>query len=99
MRFQRGETVETYVETKTQAGVLSDPTSVKITITDPAGTVKSNAATMDQYLATTGKYVYYYSLASDAVYGQWTSKILVTDGAGESAKTTVVYSQFDVMEN
>ncbi len=48
-------------------GVLTDPTSPTITITDPNGTVTVNAATPTQ--ESTGVYFYYY--APTAVEGYW----------------------------
>lgn len=47
----------------------ADDNYPKITITDPAGTVKVNGTSMTKI--TTGKYESRYELASDATQGEW----------------------------
>jgi uncharacterized protein YfaS (alpha-2-macroglobulin family) len=95
--YQRGETVESYAEVKSQAGAYITPTSIKVTITDPNGTVQVDGVAMTE--SATGKYVHYYTLSSSATLGCWTGKVVETDGSGDSAKVTVVTEQFMVVED
>lgn len=62
-----------------------------ITITDSAGTVKVNAAVMPQI--TTATYLYSYQLATNAAAGNWTVKLVTTDGG----YTNIEYKSFRVI--
>jgi hypothetical protein len=59
------------------SGVLRNPASTpRITIKDPAGTTRVNAASMTR--TTTGTYTYTYTLSSSAAYGTWTDTCSVS---------------------
>jgi hypothetical protein len=60
--------------TDTWADADADSNYPKITITDPAGVVKVNDASMTD-TGTAGKYTYIYQLATDATPGRWTGVI------------------------
>lgn len=82
---------ETYtLSTDTWAAADADTGYPKITITDPAGTVKVSAVGMTK--RATGKYEYLYELTSTDVLGTWIIFIL-TENGGYSDK---VYRSFGV---
>ena len=90
--FKRGETVELYAEVKDQAGAFVDPaTSITITVVDSAGTSKVSVSAMTK--TDTGKYSYYYTIASDAALGWWTSTVITTD---TGSKITIASCGFEV---
>jgi hypothetical protein len=68
--------------------VLTDPTTVKITIKDPLGEtiVTLASATKD----STGKYHYSYPFASDAITGNYTFTWTITVGAVVSTYTQTI---------
>ena len=77
--FQRAETVVCSVTITTPLLVLTDPaTSVKISITDPVGTLVVTAATMTK--DSVGVYHYDYTPAVDALLGTYKIKYTATDG-------------------
>lgn len=83
--YSRGDTAyfsiihEVYtLTTNTWAAGDPDATFPKITITDPGGTTKVDAASMTK--RATGKFDYSYEIASDAVLGTWTGYIQVENG-------------------
>jgi hypothetical protein len=91
--FQKGETVTVWAYIKNWAGTFIDPSSgVKITITNPSGTVKVTAQSMTK--SEVGKYAYYYNSATDDVSGWWKVSTLAQDGSGETAKITITNSGF-----
>lgn len=67
---------------------LADPTAVKVSITDPDGTLKVDGGSMTQYNSETGIYEYFYHKGESADpldSGQWHGEILAIDGTGENA--------------
>jgi hypothetical protein len=94
VKFKRAETVEIYAEVKTQSGVLTDPTAIVLDLYDSAGTQKVTAQAMTKL--DTGKYQYFYTLASDAALGFWKGTVTETDGVGASAKVTKTDDGFEV---
>jgi len=67
---------------------LVDPTAIKISITDPDGTVKVDGEAMTQYESTEGIYEYFHHQGVDADpmdEGQWRGEVLVIDGTGATA--------------
>jgi uncharacterized protein YfaS (alpha-2-macroglobulin family) len=94
--FYEGQTVRIYEEVRTFDDVLADPTTIKVTITDPTGTVKVNALAMTKYNSETGKYEYYYNLPASPNKGNWHVYVTVVDGTGDTAKTTPDYGTFTV---
>jgi len=90
--FQYPETVPVHAEVKDWEGNFVNPTSIKVTVTNPAGTVVVD--NLDMASEGVGKFVYYYRPAVGAVLGWYTAKALVVDGVGASAITTVVLAGF-----
>lgn len=71
-----------------ESGVLVSPTNVKVSVTDPDGTLKVDEQIMTLYDSNTGIYEYFYhkGASSDVMAsGQWTGEILVIDGTGATA--------------
>ncbi len=95
--FTQGETVTILAYCKNRdTGVLEDPTAVEYSLEDSEGTLQINLQAMTK--SSTGIYVYYYTLATNAALGKWKSQVKTTDGAGGSAKTTIVPDTFTVLE-
>jgi len=69
------------------AGNLVDPTSIKVTITDPDGTKKVDGVAMTK--GDTGIYSYYYKTTTSTTKDWWTGEVEVIDGTGEAAKTSL----------
>lgn len=77
--FQRTETVVCEAEVRDLAGALADPsTSMKITVTDPDGTVVVNDLSMTK--DSTGQYHYDYTPGSSTVLGWHLVHYVATDG-------------------
>lgn len=108
--FKIGETVEVYVEVKTQAGVLVDPSGcdageyqcVTVTIIDPDGTIAEDSDENDiedtvMSRLDTGKYAYYYTIKSTDAKGWWRTPVKAQDGAiADPAKYTIIGGGFKV---
>lgn len=78
--FQINETVICSAEVRTYLGVLTDPaTSMKITITDPAGVVLVNDVAMTKDTGT-GLYHYDFNPSPTASRGSYNIKYTATDG-------------------
>lgn len=94
--FGRGETVPIWVPVKDWDDNYVTPTSVKVSVWDPDGTQKvtEQSAAEDE----TGRYVYYYPLATDAMLGYWPMKGIITDGTGDAARKTMPRGSFLVRE-
>lgn len=74
------------------AGALVSPTtSIKVTITDPDGTVKVNAVAMT--LIAAGEYVggydYYYKTDTTLVKGWWPGEVVIIDGVTPDDRTSM----------
>ncbi len=80
--YEREETYDYDIEIRDEDGILIDPDTVKITITDPNGDDLVSLANMTQ--DDTGKYSYNYDIPATAEYGEWTTVVTAT-----SAATTV----------
>ena len=63
----------------TETWALTDPTSIKITIIDPDGNTKVDAANMDR--VAEGKYEYIYTLPASPATGWWRGYIDVVNGS------------------
>ena len=87
--YYKGDTVKLSNDYKDFDGVLTNPTSPTITITDPNGTVTVNAATPTE--ESTGVFIYYY--APTAVEGYWKVEF---DGSVDSKETVWPMQQFRV---
>lgn len=82
--FEQGSTVPIWSHNK-QAGAATSPDQgVKVTLTDPAGTVKVDDTAMSE--DDTGEFVYYYTTDGDSVLGWWNYSCTSQDGTGASAK-------------
>jgi len=75
-RYIRGSTITLSKDVKDFDGVLYDPTSIVITITDPLGVVKVSAAAMTT--EAVGEYQYQYATPSDGALGVWAVQYKVT---------------------
>lgn len=92
-RFQRGETVPVWADIKTWAGVYSSPDQgVKVTITDPDGTVQVDAVAMTE--DATGKFVYYHLSTTADTVGWWRVRCKAQDGLLVDAKYIVADGGF-----
>lgn len=77
------------------AGALTDPdTSIKLTLTDPAGTAK--VSSQDMTKDSTGVYDYYYNTTTTSVKGSWRGEVVVIDGVGAQSVTSVARFGFQV---
>jgi hypothetical protein len=92
--FDREGTVEIWAYFERNGAYTTPDQGVKITITDPTGIKKVDAAAMTE--SATGKWVYYYTPASDAELGWWRYYCLGQDGTGTSAKYGKIHGSFEV---
>ena len=93
--FQAGETVGLWAYIKDWEGVYTSPDNgVKITLTNPLGTVKVNAQAMTA--DEVGKFVYYYNSAADDVKGSWYYFCKSQDGTGDGAKYVISHGSFEL---
>lgn len=74
--FKQGSTVPIETMVYTVAGVLTEPTSITMTVYEPDGTESVASSVMDEI--STGVYNDFIALSSDATLGIWTAKITVT---------------------
>ena len=90
-------TVRTRVHVYDDADALVEPTSVRITITDPKAVKKVNAVeiVVDGKVEN-GIYEHYYNTATDSEKGWWLGEVVVVDGTGQTAKTTPIPFSFKV---
>jgi hypothetical protein len=106
-KFLNGSTVwvRAYV-TDMATGLAPDPdvTSVKVTVKNPAGTVKVNDVSMTKNAgdstSTATVYDYYYTPAlaegETSLAGTWTGVVWVTDGTGDTARESPGEFSFEV---
>ena len=97
--FQRPETVPIWIEVKTPAGVLYDPTSASLVIYDPDGEVILDGLLAGRDMASTanvGYWVYYFESDTVAVgtIGWFRVVVNILDGTGATERTTVVNGGF-----
>lgn len=92
--FQVGETVGIWCYIKDWEGTYTSPDNgVKVTLTDPDGTVKADAAAMTE--SETGKFVYYYNSQADDVKDKWWHyECKSQDGSGGTAKYVITRGSF-----
>ncbi len=95
-KFNRGETAAIWAYIKDTDGNYASPANgVTITLTDPDGTDQVDAQAMTE--SDTGKYVYYYNIASDDTLGWWKAAITTQDGTGASAKYVIEKEGFELV--
>ena len=78
---------------------LVDPTTIKVSITDPSGEMIVDEETMTQYESTTGIYEYFYHAGTETDpmdQGQWKGEVLVIDGTEETAVISPINFAFSV---
>ena len=86
-KFQIGETVPIWCETKTWAGAAASPDQgIKVTVVDPDGTTQVDESAMTE--SETGVFVYYFTPESSDPLGWWRVRCLGQDGLASSAKYT-----------
>ena len=91
--FERGETYAHWTTIRDRNDQKVNPTSVKITISDPCGRVLVNAQNMVN--SSTGVYYYNYdTLSSTATYGKYTTNVTAISGL---ANVGTYISHFYVM--
>ncbi len=73
-------------------GALVDPTSIKLTLVDAAEAKKVDGLAMTK--AEVGIYDYYYNTSGSSAEGWWNGEVWVTDGTGDTAKTS--FAEFSV---
>lgn len=77
--------IRSYV--RDENGALVDPsTSIKITVTDPVGTVKVDAQAMTKF--ATGIYDYYVTTLSSSEKGWWYGEVTVVDSVSGNPVTS-----------
>lgn len=75
--LHRGETISMWYSILDKDGTPTDPTTVTIEVSDPCGDmVATDSMTSD----AVGKYVAYYTIPSDGIYGKYKIKITANDG-------------------
>ena len=77
--FVRKATIRILVYVYDDDEALVDATSVKISIVDPKGTVKENAATMNR--TSPGTYEYFYTTTTLLEEGDWQIECDILDGS------------------
>lgn len=88
-------TVRVRAYVKDDKGVLVDAsTSIKVIISDPSGTVQipsegNGDDDMTKDGDNTGVYDYYYKTTTSSEKGWWSGQVVVVDGSGALAKTSV----------
>lgn len=93
--FTAGETVGIWCFIKDWEGTYTTPDNgVKVTLTNPGGTVKVNNLAMT--VSEAGKLVYYYNSASDDVKGWWHYSCKSMDGTGDAAKYVITEGSFEL---
>lgn len=98
VRFIAKTTVRVVAYVYDEDGDLVDPTgSIKVTMTDPDATKKVDAQDMTKQGDLTGTYEYFYNTTTSSVEGWWTGEVVVVDGSGEGAKTSVDRFAFEVI--
>ena len=87
-------TVRVRAEVKGDDDTLVTPTSIKATIVDSAGATKVDEQAMTEDV--TGVYDYFYNTTTSSEKGWWTAEVVVVDGSGAGAKTSVGRCGFKV---
>ena len=72
---------------------IDSPSTIKCALTDPDGTVVGPTAMTED---DTGLYDYFYNTETTSVKGWWTAEVVVVDGTGDDAKTSVGRCSFKV---
>ena len=88
--FVRKATIRIIVYVYDDDEALVDATSVSISIVDPKGTVKVDAAAMTK--TSTGTYEYFYTTTTLFVEGDWQIECAILDGS----YTTFAHSHFNL---
>jgi len=93
--FQAGETIGIWCYIKDWEGTYTTPDNgVKVTLTDPGGTVQVDGLAMTA--VDSGKLVYYYNSQSDDVKGYWYYSCKSQDGTGDNAKYVITEGSFEL---
>lgn len=77
--YQREESMVHWVTIRDRNNALYDPDTIAITITDPCGSVVTDAASMTS--DSTGVYYYSYLIPADAYYGEYLISVTATSAA------------------
>jgi len=86
--FIAESTVRTTAYVYDDADELVDPTtSIKVSIWDSDGAVKVDDVAMTK--VSTGVYEHYYNTSSSSTRGDWRGQVVVIDGTGDEAKTSI----------
>lgn len=89
--FVRKGTVRIIVYVYNDAGVLTDSTSVNISIKDPGGTIVKDEQDMGK--TSTGTYEYFYTTDEDVEEGDYQIEAWIVDGSYK----TPVYGHFSMV--
>lgn len=84
--YERDETYVHWTKIRDEAGQPVAPTTIKISITDPDGTLLVDAQDMTQ--EEIGLYYYNYQIPADANFGNWDVIVRATDAVGNATKFT-----------
>lgn len=90
-KYYQGETFRQKAHITDADDVDIDPTTIKITIEDSAGTKQVTTTAMTQ--DSMGYYHYDYDIPSDAELGQWTTEVIA-----DKTQKAVEHDMFIVME-
>ena len=93
--FQAGETIGIWCYIRDWEGVYTTPDNgVKVTLTDPNGTVKVDNQAMSVLVA--GKLYYYYNSDAVDIKGHWIYSCKSQDGTGGGAKYVITEGSFQL---
>jgi hypothetical protein len=84
--YARGARVTTTAVFKLNGSLYSTSTLAKITIKDPSGSSRVNAASMTK--VSTGTYTYSYTLSTSAATGTWTDSCTLTTSSNSGTGST-----------
>ena len=87
--YERGDTFSHWRKFKDRSSTATDPTSVKITITDPCNFAVVNNQNMNKVVV--GEYYYNYNIGSSATYGKYNVKVSAVVSPDTSIFTDTFY--------
>jgi len=84
-----------YVYDKERVNLVDPSGSIKVTITDPDGTKVADAE--DMVKVSTGIYEHYLRTTTSYVKGWYPVEVLVVDGSGALAITSIATTSFEII--
>ena len=83
-----------YVYDKERANLIDPTGSIKVTISDKEGTKVADAEDMDK--VSTGVYEHYLRTTTSFVKGWYPEEVVVVDGSGATAVTSIGTHSFEI---